>query len=100
MSLLPREQHELRQIEDAMSRRDPSLATWLSGRVRVRRPRLVIAAAYLLAPALVVVGALLDILPLLVVGIVVAVVTPLVAKALVFRRRVGTPRGYDVLDDL
>lgn len=100
MSLLPREQHALRQIEDALSHRDPALASWLSGRVRVRRPKLLIAVVYLIAPALVVVGAVLDVLALLVVGIVTAVVTPLAARWLVQPGRAKLPDRNDVLDDL
>jgi hypothetical protein len=100
MSLLPREQHELRQIEDGIAGRDPALALWLSGRVRSRRPRRVIAVVYLLAPVLIVLGGVLGVGTLLVVGVIVAVVTPLAAKSLVFPRRVEPPGRYDVLDDL
>lgn len=100
MSLLPREQHALRQIEDALSHRDPALASWLSGRVRVRRPRLLIGVVYLIAPALIVIAVVTDVLPLLVVGIVTAVATPLAARWLAFPRRPARPDRNDVLDDL
>jgi Flp pilus assembly protein TadB len=93
MSLLPREQHVLREIERSLTLSDPGLAARLSGRVSTHR-RLVVAVvgAYLIAPALIVAGLVLHTLLMLDAGIVLAALTPLLLSAATYLRRARRPR--------
>lgn len=100
MSLLPREQHVLNEIERTLSATDRPLAGWLSGRSRWRHPKLLAAVLYLLAPALLLAGVLNRVMALLVAGIVLAVLTPVAAWLLLLRPRRDSGVVRDAMDDL
>jgi hypothetical protein len=99
MTLLPREQAALNEIARSFRDEDLTFAHWLSGRTRLRHPKMAIALVYLLAPALIVAGVAVGAVALTVAGIVLAVPTPVAGWWLIRPRRQVSHDGR-VVDDL
>lgn len=78
MVLHPEDEYQLRALADRLSAEDPSLAAYLAGTTRRRRPRIVLAVVYLLGAALLGLGFSIDQPLLVLAGLATAPFVPIV----------------------
>jgi hypothetical protein len=96
VALLPDDNSQLHEIARHLRAQDPSLAAYLAGVTRRRRPRPVLTVVYLFPVALLAAGLTTGVLALFVAGIVTAPVAPIAGAWLLRspprRRRQPAPR--------